>query len=81
MCVCGGGGGGGRDYSLLTFIYRSPREEDAESCRGKIIIISTVTKSFPLTFCYLCPYYFQYVLQACIVLILLSYFSGCMLLS
>ena len=30
VCVCvGGGGGGGGDYSLLSFIYRSPREEDA----------------------------------------------------
>ena len=51
MCVCGGGGGGG---GLLTPFFhlqmRSPREEDAESCRGKRIIINYYPPVFHLIF-------------------------------
>ena len=56
MCVCVGGGGGG-NYLPLSFIYRSPREEDyvalwllpIHAGASKIIIsISTITKSFSL---------------------------------
>ena len=71
MCVWGGGGG----YSLLSFIYRSPREEDAESCRDKIIIISTITKSFSLHFFYFLLFMsiIFYVLQACIAFVVLLF--------
>ena len=53
VCVCVGGGGG--DYSPLSFIYRSPREEDCVTlwplpthAGARKIYISTITKSFSL---------------------------------
>ena len=86
MCVCvcvwgGGGGGGGRLLTPFFHLYRLPREEDAKSCRSKIIIIlSTITKSFSLNFLLFAIYVHNiYVLQACISFVVLLFWR--MLLS
>ena len=83
VCVCVGGGGGGGNYSLLTFIYRSPREEDAELCRpGQDNNYIHHHQEFFTYFMLFMSIIFSLVcFTGMHSIYLLSYFSGCMLLS